>query len=42
MDKITILLIDDHKLIRDLLSFILNNDNRFKVVGETSNAEEVV
>ncbi|MBL7722354.1 MAG: response regulator transcription factor [Chitinophagaceae bacterium] len=42
MDKITILLVDDHKLIRDSWSFILNSDDRFKVVGETSDAEELV
>ncbi len=42
MDKITILLVDDHKLIRESWSFILNSDPRFKVIGETSNADEAV
>ncbi len=42
MDKITILLVDDHKLIRESWSFILNTDSRFQVIGETSNAEEAV
>ncbi len=42
MKKITILLVDDHKLIRDSWSFILNSDSRFMVVGETSNPEEAV
>ncbi len=42
MEKITILLVDDHKLIRESWSFILNSDARFMVVGETSNAEEAV
>jgi DNA-binding NarL/FixJ family response regulator len=42
MDKITILLVDDHKLIRESWSFILNSDSRFQVVGETSNADEAV
>lgn len=42
MDRITILLVDDHKLIRDSWSFILNSDDRFRVVGETSDAEELV
>jgi len=42
MDKTTILLVDDHKLIRDSWSFILNSDDRFRVVGETSDAEELV
>ncbi|MBL7733263.1 MAG: response regulator transcription factor [Chitinophagaceae bacterium] len=42
MDKITIMLVDDHKLIRESWSFILNSDNRFRVVGETSNADDAV
>ena len=42
MQKITILLVDDHKLIRDSWSFILNSDPRFLVVGETSSGEEAV
>jgi len=42
MEKITILLIDDHKLIRESWSFILNGDPRFEVIGETSDADEAV
>ena len=42
MDKITILLVDDHKLIRDSWSFILNSDPRFQVIGETSAGDEAV
>ena len=42
MDKITILLVDDHKLIRDSWSFILNSDPRFTVIGETSTGDEAV
>ena len=42
MEKITILLVDDHKLIRESWSFILNSDPRFEVIGETSNVEEAV
>ena len=42
MGKITILLVDDHKLIRDSWSFILNSDSRFQVIGETSNADDAV
>ena len=42
MKKITILLVDDHKLVRDSWAFILNSDPRFEVVGETSNGEEAV
>jgi DNA-binding NarL/FixJ family response regulator len=42
MRKITILLVDDHKLIRDSWSFILNSDPRFIVIGETSSGEEAI
>lgn len=42
MEKITILLVDDHKLVRDSWSFILNSDPRFQVVGETSSGDEAV
>jgi DNA-binding NarL/FixJ family response regulator len=42
MEKISILLVDDHKLIRESWSFILNSDERFEVVGETSSGDEAV
>ncbi|MET0464132.1 MAG: response regulator transcription factor [Chitinophagaceae bacterium] len=42
MEKVTILLVDDHKLIRDSWSFILNSDPRFIVIGETSSGEEAI
>ena len=42
MSKITILLVDDHKLIRDSWSFILNNDPRFQVIAETSSGDEAI
>ncbi len=42
MKQISIILVDDHKLIRDSWSFILNSDSRFTVVGETNNGEEAV
>jgi len=42
MEKITILLVDDHRLIRDSWSFILNNDPRFHVISETSSGEEAI
>ncbi len=42
MEKITILLVDDHKLIRESWSFILSSDTRFNVIGETSNGNEAV
>jgi DNA-binding NarL/FixJ family response regulator len=42
MEAISILIADDHKLIRDTWSFILNTDNRFKVVAECSNGEDAI
>lgn len=42
MEKISILLVDDHKLIRDSWSFILNSDPRFTVIAETSSGEEAI
>src|SRR5260221_8430598 len=42
MEKITILLVDDHKLIRDSWSFILNSDPFFLVIGETSSGDEAI
>jgi len=42
MNKISILIADDHKLIRETWSYILNNDPRFKVVAACGNGEEAV
>ncbi|MDP4262327.1 MAG: response regulator transcription factor [Bacteroidota bacterium] len=42
MEKTSIVLVDDHKLIRDSWSFILNSDSRFTVIGETSNGEDAI
>lgn len=42
MDKITILIADDHKLIRETWSYILNSDARFRVVAECGDSEEAV
>lgn len=42
MEKISILIADDHKLIRETWSFILNSDPRFEVVSQCSNGEEAI
>jgi len=42
MEKITLLITDDHKLIREAWSSILNSDSRFKVIAETGSGEEAV
>jgi DNA-binding NarL/FixJ family response regulator len=39
---ISILIADDHKLIRETWTFILNRDSRFKVIGSCSNSEDAV
>lgn len=33
MEKITILLVDDHRLLRDMWATILHDDGRFEIVG---------
>jgi two-component system invasion response regulator UvrY len=42
MEKITILIADDHKLIRQTWEFIFNTDARFQVIGESASGEEAV
>ena len=42
MEKISILIADDHKLIRETWSYILNSDIRFQVVAECGDASEAV
>ncbi|MEP6748444.1 MAG: response regulator transcription factor [Bacteroidota bacterium] len=42
MAKITILIADDHKLIRETWTYILNSDERFEVVAECGDAEQAV
>ena len=42
MEAITILLVDDHRLIRDSWAFILNSDPQFKVIGEADNGADAI
>ncbi|HTS44281.1 MAG TPA: response regulator transcription factor [Puia sp.] len=42
MNKISILIADDHKLIRETWAYILNSDPRFKVIASCGNGEEAV
>ncbi|HTQ63576.1 MAG TPA: response regulator transcription factor [Puia sp.] len=42
MNKISILIADDHKLIRETWSYILNSDPRFKVIASCGNGEEAI
>lgn len=40
--KITILIVDDHQLIRETWAFILNRDPRFTVIAQCSNAGDAI
>jgi len=42
MEKITILIAEDHTLIRETWNFILNSDPRFNVIACCGNGEEAV
>ena len=42
MEKISILLADDHQLIRETWKYILDADPRFTVIGTASNGEEAI
>lgn len=42
MEKITILIADDHTLVRETWSFILNTDERFQVIAESGSGEDAV
>lgn len=41
-NKINILIVDDHKLIRDTWSFILNSDLRFQVIAEADSGKNAI
>ena len=42
MKKISILIADDHLLLREMWTHILNSDFRFGVIGSTGNGEEAI
>jgi DNA-binding NarL/FixJ family response regulator len=42
MEKINVLIADDHKLIRETWSYILNSDSRFQVIAECGDSEQAV
>jgi DNA-binding NarL/FixJ family response regulator len=39
MNKVSIMIVDDHKLIRETWSFILGSDERFEVIAECGDPE---
>lgn len=42
MSKISIMIIDDHTLIRETWSFLLNRNSGFEVVAEVGNGQEAI
>lgn len=42
MEKVTILIADDHLLVRETWSIVLNTYNEFKVVGEAGTARQAI
>ncbi|HWJ89602.1 MAG TPA: response regulator transcription factor [Flavisolibacter sp.] len=42
MKKTTILIVDDHQLLRQTWSFVLNTDRGYEVIGDCSNASEAI
>jgi len=42
MKRITILIADDHKLVRETWEFVFNRDGRFEVIGECATGEEAI
>ncbi len=42
MEKITILITDDHQLIRETWAYVLNSDSRFQVVASCGDSERAV
>jgi two-component system invasion response regulator UvrY len=42
MEKISLIIVDDHALLRETWGFILNNHPRFTVLAETGKGEEAV
>jgi DNA-binding NarL/FixJ family response regulator len=42
MDKISILIADDHRLFRELWGFVLGDDPRFSVIASTGDAADAV
>jgi DNA-binding NarL/FixJ family response regulator len=42
MDKITVLLVDDHKMVTNAFASMLNDDGRFNVIGEAASIDEAI
>ncbi|HEV8287156.1 MAG TPA: response regulator transcription factor [Chitinophagaceae bacterium] len=42
MEKITVLIADDHQMARQALVFVINSDGRFLVIAECKSGEEAI
>src|SRR5689334_4240574 len=42
MDKTTILIVEDHTLVRETWSFIINSHPKFEVIAECGSGEEAI
>ncbi len=42
MEKITVILVDDHSIVREGLRMIIENDDQIEVVGESGDMDEAV
>lgn len=42
MKKTTVIIVDDHRLVRETWSFIFSTDPRFTVIGECASGEEAM
>lgn len=42
MDTISVMLVDDHKVVREGIKYIINNQNDMKVVAEATDGNEVM
>jgi len=42
MNKISIMIVDDHRLIRETCSFLLNQDEEFEVIAETGDGDSCI
>jgi DNA-binding NarL/FixJ family response regulator len=42
MSKVKIVIVDDHRLVRETWSFILNSNPQFKVIGDCASGEEAL
>jgi len=40
MKKITVIIVDDHKIVRDGIKALISEDSTIEIIGEASSGEE--